>query len=61
VQKKKRQCFLLYTLQNDTIVELVTPCLLWRHRWMRFYTKLINRTLALEGWFEKPKIRLFGL
>jgi hypothetical protein len=20
-----------------------------------FYTKLINRTLALEGWFEKPK------
>jgi hypothetical protein len=27
---------------------------------MRFYTKLINRTLALEGWFEKPKNRLFG-
>jgi transcriptional regulator of heat shock response len=27
---------------------------------MRFYTKLIHRTLALEGWFEKPKNRLFG-
>jgi hypothetical protein len=27
---------------------------------MRFYTKLIDRTLALEGWFEKPKNRLFG-
>jgi hypothetical protein len=27
---------------------------------MRFYTKFINRTLALERWFEKPKNRLFG-
>jgi hypothetical protein len=27
---------------------------------MRFYTKLINRTLALEGWFEKPTNKLFG-
>jgi hypothetical protein len=24
------------------------------------YTKLINRTLALEEWFEKPKNTLFG-
>jgi hypothetical protein len=22
--------------------------------------KVINRTLALEGWFEKPRNRLFG-
>jgi hypothetical protein len=27
---------------------------------MRFYTKLIKRTLALEEWFEKPKNTLFG-
>jgi hypothetical protein len=26
---------------------------------MWFYTKFINRTLVLEGWFEKPKNRLF--
>ena len=35
-------------------------CLLWRHWWMTFYAKSINRPLALEGWFEKPKNRLFG-
>jgi hypothetical protein len=38
----------------------VTSCLLWRHRWMTFYAKPTNRPLALEGWFEKPKNRLFG-
>jgi hypothetical protein len=27
---------------------------------MTFYAKPINRPLALEGWFEKPKNRLFG-
>jgi hypothetical protein len=27
---------------------------------MTFYAKLINRPLAFEGWFEKPKNRLFG-
>jgi hypothetical protein len=27
---------------------------------MTFYAKSINRPLALEGWFEKPKNRLFG-
>ena len=46
--------------QNGTIIELVMSCLLWRHRWMTFYAKPINRPLALEGWFEKPKNRLFG-
>jgi hypothetical protein len=30
-------------------IELVTSGLLWRHRWMRFYTKFINRTLEFEG------------
>jgi hypothetical protein len=27
---------------------------------MTFYAKPINRPLALEGWFEKPKNKLFG-
>jgi hypothetical protein len=27
---------------------------------MTFYAKPTNRPLALEGWFEKPKNRLFG-
>jgi hypothetical protein len=27
---------------------------------MTLYAKPINRPLALEGWFEKPKNRLFG-
>jgi hypothetical protein len=27
---------------------------------MAFYAKPTNRPLALEGWFEKPKNRLFG-
>jgi hypothetical protein len=36
--------FFKYALLN-----VVTSCLLWRHRWMQFYTKFINRTLALEG------------
>jgi hypothetical protein len=27
---------------------------------MTFYAKPINRPLALEGWFEKPRKRLFG-
>jgi hypothetical protein len=27
---------------------------------MMFYAKPINRPLALEGWFEKPKNKLFG-
>ena len=27
---------------------------------MTFYAKLINRPVAFEGWFEKPKNRLFG-
>ena len=58
--KEEAAMHLIYILQNDTIIELATSCLLWRHRWMRLYTNLINRTLALEGWFEKPKNRLFG-
>jgi len=24
----------IYILQNGTIIELVTSCLLWHHRWM---------------------------
>jgi hypothetical protein len=47
----------IYILQNGTIIELVTSCLLWRHRWITLYAKPINRLLALEGWFEKPKNR----
>ena len=58
--KKEAAMPLIYILQNGTIIELVTSCLQWRHRWMRFCTNLINRTLALEGWFEKSKNRLFG-
>jgi hypothetical protein len=27
---------------------------------MTFYAKPVNRPLALEGWFEKSKNRLFG-
>jgi hypothetical protein len=27
---------------------------------MTFYAKATNRPLAPEGWFEKPKNRLFG-
>jgi hypothetical protein len=27
---------------------------------MTFYAKPTNRPLALKGWFEKPKNRLFG-
>jgi len=27
---------------------------------MTFYAKPTNRPLALEGWLEKPKNRLFG-
>jgi hypothetical protein len=27
---------------------------------MTFYAKPINRPLALEGWFEKPKNKLSG-
>jgi hypothetical protein len=27
---------------------------------MTLYAKPINRLLAFEGWFEKPKNRLFG-
>ena len=27
---------------------------------MTFYAKPTNRPFALEGWFEKPKNRLFG-
>jgi hypothetical protein len=50
----------LSNLAENVSCNVVTSCLLWRHRWMRFYTKLINRTLALQGWFEKPKNRLFG-
>ena len=49
-----------YILQNGTMIELVTSCLLWRHRRMTLYAKPINRLLALEGWFEKPKNMLFG-
>jgi len=33
---------LIHILQNGSIIELVTSCLLRRHRWMRLYTKLIN-------------------
>ena len=49
----------LSNLAENVSCNVVTSCLQWRHRWMRFYTKLINRTLALEGLFEKPKNRLF--
>jgi hypothetical protein len=50
----------LSNLAENVSCNVVTSCLQWRHRWMRFYTKLTNRTLALERWFEKPKNRLFG-
>ena len=36
-------------LAENISCNVVTSCILWRHRWMRFYTKFINRTLALEG------------
>ena len=36
-------------LAENVSCNVVTSCLLWRHRWMRFYTKFINRTLTLEG------------
>ena len=39
----------LSNLAENVSCNVVTSCLLWRHRWMRFYTKFINRTLALEG------------
>ena len=42
-------------LKYDGWIHDVTSCLLWRHRWMTLYAKPINRPLALERWFEKPK------
>jgi hypothetical protein len=39
----------LSNLAENVSCNIVTSCLLWRHRWMRFYTKFINNTLALEG------------
>ena len=47
-------------LEYDGWIHDVTSCLLWRHRWMTLYAKPINRPFLLEGWFEKPKHRLFG-
>jgi hypothetical protein len=51
--------FLLLFAENVSR-NVVTSCLLWRHRWMQFYTKLINRTLALEGWFETFSAKLLS-
>ena len=39
----------LSNLADNVSCNVVTSCLLWRHRWMRFYTKFINRMLAVEG------------
>jgi hypothetical protein len=39
----------LSSLADNVSCNVVTSCLLWRHRWMRFYTKFINRILAVEG------------
>ena len=39
----------LSNLAENVSCNVVTSCLLWRHRWMWFYTKFINRTLALKG------------
>ena len=54
----QRQCFVSHSndmtswqrnLAKNVSCNVVTSCLLWRHRWMRFYTMLIYRTLAFEG------------
>ena len=45
---------LLLLFDFDTIIELVTSCFLWRHRWMTLYAKPINR--HLRGGLKSLKI-----